>query len=230
MDGRSRRAEAVSNVRRNREGAGVTPRVSIITTVYDRTACLARCLRAVQHSEFADFEQVIVSDAPGAAVEAEIDALVAQTADVRVRHITCVTRANDWGMTPALVGLRSARGEFVCFLSDDNAYLPHHFGPLVAALEADPGLGFVYSSCHYAGRKDLRFAPPAGARIDLGQPLFRRRVLETVFADGFPFHEFAWDWRVIATLLERGVRWQHVDVPSFIFRLAAYPQYVAALA
>jgi cellulose synthase/poly-beta-1,6-N-acetylglucosamine synthase-like glycosyltransferase len=208
----------------------MTPRVSIVTTVYDRTACLARCLRAVQHSTCRDLEQIVVSDAPGPAVEAEIEALVAHTADVRVRHIPCVTRANDWGMTPAFVGLRAAAGDFVCFLSDDNAYLPDHFGPLVAALEADPGLGFVYSSCHYAGRKDLRWAPPQGARIDLGQPLFRRAVLETVFPDGFPFQEFAWDWRVIATLLEQGVRWQHVDVPSFIFRLAAYPQFVEALA
>lgn len=208
----------------------MTPRVSIITTVYDRVACLARCLRSVQHSEFAEFEQIVVSDAPGVVVEAEIDALVARTADRRVRHQTCATRANDWGMTPAFAGLQAARGEFVCFLSDDNAYLPDHFRPLVAALDADPGLGFVYSSCLYAGRRELRFAPPRGSRIDLGQPLFRRRVLETVFPEGFPFQEFAWDWRLIDTLLERGVRWRHLDVASFIFLLTAYPQIAEALA
>ncbi len=208
---------------------GISPRVTIITTVYDRVACLARCLRAVQHSEFAEFEQLIVSDAPGSAVEAEIDALVARTADARVRHLTCATRANDWGMTPALAGLRASTGDFVCFLSDDNAYLPGHFGPLVAALDADPGLGFVYSSCRYAGRKDLRYAPPRGAAIDLGQPLFRRSVLETVFAHGFPFHELAWDWRLIATVMGHGVRWRHIDALTFIFRLAAYPQIVEAL-
>lgn len=208
----------------------MTPRVSIITTVYDRTACLARCLRAVQHSAYDAFEQIVVSDAPGAAVAIVIDDLVAQTADPRVRHLPCATRANDWGMTPALTGLRAARGAYVCFLSDDNAYLPDHFGPLVAALDADPGLGFAYSSCQYAGRLTLSAAPPKGRCIDLGQPLFRRSLLATTFADGFPFHEFAWDWRLIATLLERGVRWQHVDVPSFIFRLAAYPQIVEALA
>jgi hypothetical protein len=208
----------------------MTPRVSIVTTVYDRTACLARCLRAVQHNELAEFEQIIVSDAPGPAIEAEIDQLVAHTADARVRHITCATRANDWGMTPAFAGLRVARGEFVCFLSDDNAYLPGHFGPLITALDADTGLGFVYSSCRYAGRKDLRFAPPRGAGIDLGQPLFRRRVLDDLFPNGFPFTEFAWDWRLIATLLEQGVRWRHLDVASFVFRLTAYPQFVEALA
>jgi glycosyltransferase involved in cell wall biosynthesis len=204
----------------------MTPRVSIITTVYDRMACLARCVRSVQHSELAEFEQLIVSDAPGPAIETEIDQLVARTADPRVRHLTCSVRANDWGMTPAFAGWQAARGEFICFLSDDNAYLPDHFGPLVAALEADPGLGFVYSSCLYAGRRELRTAPPTGNRIDLGQPLFRRTALPAAW----PWHEFAWDWRLIQSLLVRGVRWQHVDVPSFIFRLACYPQYLAALA
>ena len=37
----------------------------------------------------------------------------------------------------------------------------------------------------------------------------------------------AWDWALIDTFVQRGVRWQHVDVPSFIFRLARYPQLMA---
>jgi GT2 family glycosyltransferase len=203
--------------------------VSIITTVYDRVACLRRCLRAMAHSAWTDYEQIVVSDAPPLTVVAEIDALVIE-AGPRVRHLTLPTRTNNWGIGPAEVGLRAAVGDYICFLSDDNAYLPDHFGPLVAALEADPGLAFVYSSCLYAGRKELRYAPPEGARIDLGQPLFRRSVLRDQLQDTLAFHEFAWDWRLIETLLARGLRWQHVDVPSFIFRFDAYPQLVEALA
>jgi glycosyltransferase involved in cell wall biosynthesis len=203
----------------------VTPRVSIVTTVYDRVACLARCLRACQHSEWIDYEQIVVSDAPPAAIVADIARLVAD-AGPRVRHVNLPARTNNWGIGPAEAGLRVAVGEFVCFLSDDNAYLPDHFGPLVAALDADPGLGFVYSSCQYAGRKELHYAPPIGAGIDLGQPLFRRSVLPATM----PVRVFSWDWELIAALLARGVRWQHVDVASFIFRLAAYPELVEALA
>jgi glycosyltransferase involved in cell wall biosynthesis len=206
----------------------MSPRVSIVTTVYDRVACLRRCLRSVQHLAFRDLEHLVVSDAPPPAVAAEIAALAAAA---QVRHLDLPTRTNDWGCSPANAGLRAARGEYVCFLSDDNAYLPDHFGPLVAALDADPSLGFVYSSCLYAGRKELRYAPPAGARIDLGQPLFRRSVLREQLGDELPGRgSFAWDWDLIHALLERGVRWQHIDAPTFVFRLAAYPQYVEALA
>lgn len=208
----------------------MTPRVSIITTVYDRFACLARCLRSVQHSEYADLEQIVVSDAPLEPVVTAIAALVATVPRVS-RYINLQTRANDWGHTPACVGLQAAVGEYVCFLSDDNAFLPGHFGPLVAALDADPDLGFAYSSCLYAGRKELRYCPPVGAGIDLGQPVFRRSVLRSQFGDVLPCRGvFSWDWELIHTLMDRGVRWHHVDVASFIFRLTAYPTLVQALA
>jgi len=205
-----------------------TPRVTIVTTVYDRMPCLAQCLRAMAHSLYRDYEQIVVSDAPPLHVRDEIATLVA-AAGPQVRHLSLRTRSDDWGMTPAHAGLRAALGEYVCFLSDDNAYLPGHFGPLVAALDANPGLGFVYSSCQYAGRMVLREAIPRGSRIDLGQPLFRTALLRATFPTEFPFHEFAWDWRMIDTLVRAGARWLHYDKPTFIFRLAAYPLYVKAL-
>jgi glycosyltransferase involved in cell wall biosynthesis len=216
-----------------RYGAAATPapRVSVVTTVYDRSACLQRCIGAMRHSRYRNFEHVIVSDAPGPATEAAILAMVRAADDpARLRYLALSARANDWGITPAAVGLRAAVGEFVCFLSDDNAYMPEHLGTLVAALDADPALGFAYSSCRYAGRRELRTAPPAFARIDLGQPLFRRALFRAHLADDLPFAEYAWDWRLIDAFLQRGVRWRHIDVPSFVFRLAAYPTLVEALA
>jgi len=202
------------------------PRVSIVTTVYDRVACLKRCLRSVQLSEYHDLEQIVVSDAPPARVVTEIARLCTVTPHVS-RYINLPARTNNWGLAPALAGLAAAVGEYVCFLSDDNAYLPSHLPALVGALDADPELGFVYSSCLYAGRLTLDVAPPQACRIDLGQPLFRRTVLTP---DAFIAHEFAWDWRLIDSLLQKGVRWRHVDAATFVFRLAKYPELVQALA
>jgi glycosyltransferase involved in cell wall biosynthesis len=207
------------------------PRVSIVTTVYDRVACLARCLRSIQHNLYPDLEQIVVSDAPPDPIVAAIARLCTEAPRV-TQYLNLPTRQNDWGISPAEAGLRAATGDYVCFLSDDNAYLPDHFAPLVAALEADPDLGFVYSSCLYAGRKELRYCPPVGAGIDLGQPLFRRSVLRAHFADTLPCHGvFSWDWELIRILIQdKGVRWQHVDATTFVFRLDAYPAIVEALA
>ena len=109
--------------------------------------------------------------------------------------------------------------------------MPNHFEPLLAAFDADPDLGFAYSSCLYAGRRELRHAPPVGAGIDLGQPLFRKSVLMEVLKDDAPFKgQFAWDWEMIWRVMAAGYRWQHVDQTSFVFRLEAYPDLMQALA
>jgi len=202
----------------------MSQRVSIVTTVYDRTACLDRCLRSTKHLTFRDFEHIVVSDHPPQHL---VPHMRQMCESVGATYFDLPERTGNWGIGPAQAGLRAATGEFVCFLSDDNAFLPGHFEPLLAAFDADPGLGFVYSSCRYAGRRELRNPVPVGAGIDLGQPLFRRELL----GDTIPFCEFAWDWCVIHDLMvNKGVRWQHVDEMSFIFRLDAYPDLVEALA
>ena len=204
------------------------PRVSIVTTVYDRLDCLRQCIASVRRLHFGDHEHLIVSDAPPPDVVQRIAGIVQAAGDPRLAYVNLAQRHNNWGIAPAAAGLRRARGEYLCFLSDDNGYQPGHVGTLVAVLDRQPGLGFAYSSCHYAGRTVLRHPVPRAARIDLGQPMFRRDLFERHFNDDLPFNEMAWDWRLIEALMQRHVRWQHVDQPSFIFRLAMYPQFAAA--
>ena len=53
-------------------------------------------------------------------------------------------------------------------------------------------------------------------------------MFELHLGDDLPFDVIAWDWALIDVLLRKGVRWKHVDQPSFIFRLASYPQLLPA--
>ncbi len=204
------------------------PRVSIVTTVYDRTDCLQRCVRSVKALTFKDYEHIVLSDHPPEAVVQEIARIVREEDDGRISYVDLPARFNNWGIAPAAAGLRRSRGEFVCFLSDDNGYLPDHLAALVDVLDRDPGLGFAYSSCLYGGRGVLRHPAPRPGAIDLGQPLFRRDLFSRHLADELPFNVIAWDWALIDAFIRKGVRWRHVDRPSFVFRLAAYPQLVPA--
>ena len=204
-----------------------SPTVSIVTTVYDRVDCLERCIQSVQALSFSNFEHIIVADCPPLPVADRIRSLVEKytaAGYTRLSFLNLGVRHNDWGIAPAAAGLAIARGKYVCFLSDDNGYLPHHLDKLVAALETQPDLGFVYSSCLYAGRGVLNSPAPRSARIDLGQPLFRRAIFEVHLGGTLPFHEYGWDWRMIERFMTHGVRWQHIDDATFIFRLAQYPQ------
>jgi hypothetical protein len=204
-----------------------TPRISIVTTVYDRPDCLRRCIASVRRLAFADFEHLIVADHPPPDVMERIRKIVSCAGDARIGLFNLKRRFNNWGIAPAAAGLRRARGEYVAFLSDDNGYTSDHFDLLVRMLDRDGALGFVYSSCRYDGRLVLNHPVPRPARIDLGQPLFRRELFELYFGDDLPFDIMAWDWHLIDALMRHGVRWRHVDRQSFIFRLAKYPQLIA---
>jgi hypothetical protein len=219
-----RRTLANDNVQELLSVTAPTPRLSIITTVYDRTECLKRCIASVQRLTFEDFEHVIVADHPAPEVMEHIQQIVRSAGDPRIGLYNLGQRFNNWGIAPAAAGLRRARGEYLAFLSDDNGYIPDHFEPLVRLLDRDAALGFVYSSCRYDGRLVLNHPIPRPGRIDLGQPLFRRELFDLHFDTDLPFDMMAWDWQLIDALMRRGVRWRHVDRQSFLFRLEKYPQ------
>ncbi len=197
------------------------PALSIITTVYDRVPDLAECLRSVRQLHYRDFEHIIVSDHPPDQVVDHILALVKAEATSPVTYANLRNRVNNWGIAPASAGLHLAQGRYVCFLSDDNGYTPDHFGPLVQALDQDSSIAFAYSSCQYAGRHILRSATPRPGGIDLGQPLFRKEIFDRYLPGDLPFDMMAWDWHMIETFMRCGLRWRHIDRPSFLFRLAA---------
>src|SRR5262249_45257885 len=110
------------------------PRLSIVSTVYDRAECLARCIASVQRLTYRYFEHLIVADHPPAEDMDRIRSIVARVADPRIGLYNLKRRHNNWGIAPAAAGLRRARGEFVSFLSDDNGYLSDHVEPLIQTL------------------------------------------------------------------------------------------------
>jgi glycosyltransferase involved in cell wall biosynthesis len=205
-----------------------TPRRSIVTTVYDRAECLQQCIASVQRLAFPDYEHLIVADHPPPDVIERICAIGSDADDPRIGIFNLRQRHNNWGIAPAAAGLRRARGEYLSFLSDDNGYTPDHADHLIRALDHDPMLGFVFSSCLYDGHLVFNYPVPQPGRIDLGQPMFRRELFELYLADDLPFDMMGWDWHLVDTLMRRGVRWRHVDRQSFIFRLAKYPLLMAA--
>lgn len=204
----------------------IQPEVSIITTVYDRVTCLKNCIRSVQHLRYKNYEHIIVSDCPPPKVMAQIVNFIEQDNDCRITFVNLAKRYNNWGIRPASVGLKLSRGKYICFLSDDNGYSPDHIMPLVDTLNKNPQLGFVYSSCLYAGRGVLNVPIPKPGRIDLGQPMFRKELFPKYLNNTLPFDMFAWDWYMIKTFMDSGVKWKHINNKSFLFRLKKYPQYI----
>lgn len=198
-------------------------KLSIVTTVYDRVDCLKACLASVRAMDFKDLEHIVVSDAPPVDTVTKIRKV---TNLPGVTYLNLGSRTNNWGIGPAEAGLKIAKGKYVAFCSDDNGYLPDHFDNLIPHLDANPWLGFIYSSCLYNGERKLGCFPPRCGHVDLGQVLYRRELFKDHFGGGLPFNQYAWDAEIVDRLRAAGVRCRWVKKATFIFRLAKYPEYM----
>jgi len=110
-----------------------TPYFSIIITTHQRPKLLARALASVRANRFNDHEMVVVADTLDAETM-HVAAKVLQEQD------TFIKRTGKAG--PALSrnqGLACARGRYVIFLDDDDAFLPDYLELAHQATLAQPG-------------------------------------------------------------------------------------------
>ncbi len=91
-----------------------TPLVSIVTTVYDRTAFLAQAVDSVRRQSVSDWEHIIVEDA------GPVDArrVLGGASDPRIRFLRA---ERNLGVSGARnLGIGAAAGQYVAFLDDDD--------------------------------------------------------------------------------------------------------------
>src|SRR5947207_260979 len=109
----------------------MTPRVSIILTVYKRTNYLPEALNSVLAQSYRDFE-ILVADDSGTASSREI---VSACTDPRVRYLPNQTTL---GIARSLVrAADQARGEFIAILNDDDVWEKEFLTELVTPLQSE---------------------------------------------------------------------------------------------
>jgi glycosyltransferase involved in cell wall biosynthesis len=142
--------------------------VSAIITTFNRERFLDAAIRSAVSQTFGDFELLVLdnSSSDGTA------ALVARFEDPRIRYVRhaplTISAARN-------LGLRTARGEFVAFLDDDDEWLAAKLERQVAALRRAPaGVGLVYGGFT---RIDER-----GVAVGTHRPSLRGHILAALLA------------------------------------------------
>jgi LmbE family N-acetylglucosaminyl deacetylase/glycosyltransferase involved in cell wall biosynthesis len=123
------------------------PLVSVIVRTKDRPALLANALKSIANQTYANLEIVLVNDG-GQDVR---DVAAAAAGGIPVTYVAY--EASRGRAAAANAGLKAARGLYLNFLDDDDAFLPDHVETLVAHLiERDEKV--AYSSVvnvHFTG-------------------------------------------------------------------------------
>ncbi|MFP6848804.1 MAG: glycosyltransferase [Pseudomonas sp.] len=128
---------------------------SIILTTYNRPGLLRHALASLGKQSLRDFEVILVNDHgdPVESLLAEFDF-----------PITYLYQGRNQGLSAARnAGLRLARGRYICYLDDDDVYLPEHLATLAAAFEREP------QSVAYTGVEYVNERLEGDVRIELGR-------------------------------------------------------------
>lgn len=110
-----------------------TPYFSIIVTTHERPTLLDRALSSVRANSFTDHEMIVVADT----MDVDTMQVVAQNLEPQD---TFIKRSGKTG--PALSrnqGMAHARGRYVIFLDDDDAFLPDYLEKAHQATLNQPG-------------------------------------------------------------------------------------------
>jgi N-acetylglucosaminyl-diphospho-decaprenol L-rhamnosyltransferase len=110
------------------------PSVSVVVVVYESGPTLADCLAALRAQTFRDYEVILVDNA-----SSDRSGQAAAKADPAIRLIE---NAHNLGFAAAVnQGARTAQGRWLALLNPDAFAEPDWLERLVAATEANPGVG-----------------------------------------------------------------------------------------
>lgn len=114
------------------------PMVTVIIPTYNRPDRLRVAIASVLNQDYQNFQIIVVNDGT-ISVEDVVGALN------REGRITLVSHDRNRGLAASRnTGLRQASGKYVCYLDDDDRFLPHHLRTLVTHLETT-GCKVAYS-------------------------------------------------------------------------------------
>ncbi|WP_129645579.1 glycosyltransferase [Peristeroidobacter agariperforans] len=157
----------------NHPEAPRSPRVSVITPTYNREKFLGLAIQTVLGQSYADLEHIVIDDGSTDNTSSVIDRF---KADSRL----CFAQQKNSGQAVARnVGLRMARGEFICFLDSDNLWKLDKLARQIQLMDANPNVDIVYG--------DLDTIDEDG-NVDPNAPQMKRhsgRITKQLLLDNF---------------------------------------------
>ncbi|MBI3250106.1 MAG: glycosyltransferase [Deltaproteobacteria bacterium] len=201
------------------------PKVSVIMPVYNPAETwLRRAIESVSSQLYPHWELCLCDDASTAAHVAPILAEYARQ-DERIRVLT---RAHNGGISTASNGALSlATGEFVGLLDHDDELTPDALSEVVALLNAQPDLDFIYSDEDKMSvdghREEPFFKPDWSPDLLLSMnyithfSVMRRSLITEVggFTEGM---EGSQDYDLFLRLTEKTQRIGHIAKPLYSWR------------
>ncbi|MBK6911068.1 MAG: glycosyltransferase family 2 protein [bacterium] len=117
-----------------------TPRISVVTPVYNRAKFIGKAIESVQAADISDWEYVIVDNGSTDNTRDVVRSYMAR--DPRIKLIE-----NDRNVIAVSLnlGVRAAQGQYIAQLDSDDEHLPHTLRTMADHLDSNPTWGLAIS-------------------------------------------------------------------------------------
>jgi len=195
--------------------------ISVIISTFNRCKTLPRAVKSVFNQYFKNWELIIVDDASTDNTRNIIKKLLKKYPEFisRVEYIKLEKNSGS-DTLPKNTGVKKSKGKYICFLDDDDEFLPDHLQVLYNQIKND-NFDVVYGDRIVKSNKGEFIAPTRDFYAPLlGQvnwiamcdPIINKKAFLSVggFDESLP--KFV-DWNLWIRLSKANFRFKHISIP-----------------
>ncbi len=201
--------------------------VSVVIATKDRPEFLKYSIESVLSQGDLVNRLILVND--NSQMQEVEDICLAYAASPQVKYVRLTGQGSSGSSRNA--GLQHVDTKYVCFLDDDDAFLPGKIRQQLAVMRGDPEISFVATSamvidedrrlCGRSGNPDFFPGAPLGSmlafcRIVHSSVMMRTEVIRRY--EGYLEHFKGEDWELWCRLLRGGEKLHFMDAPLTIYR------------
>lgn len=153
------------------------PKVSVVIPAYNCERFIATAVKSVLEQSYKDYELIIVNDGSTDSTENVIS-------EFRSR-IVYVLQKNGGPANARNAGVTAAKGEYIAFLDQDDAWLPDKLETQVGLFEKNKALGLAYTDAYILKDDSFGVYGPKNMRSFQTRPPHRGKVFKYLFAQNF---------------------------------------------
>ncbi len=134
----------------------MNPLVTILISTYNRPDTIREALKSILAQTYTNFEIRLTRDG----------GIPIDIWDLKDPRLHFIDRDENKGLAYSFnESISNAKGEYVCYLGDDDLFYPDHIETLVRAIQANPEYGVVYSDLYKVHYKKDEY----GSRVPLAK-------------------------------------------------------------
>lgn len=181
-------------------------KLTCICPVWKRPQRTIRAIESVVAQEFDGWEALFIGDACPLFQKAidegvfkKYEEQVAATGNSIVFH-NMTTHYGGWGHGARKEGIDMAKGDYICFLDNDDVLKPNHFSNYYGFMNENPELDFAYFNARTEPWKKDRTSALCRGGIGNAELIIRTDVLRKEYQLDA---EYEHDWRLVDRMMQK---------------------------